>query len=164
MPIKSKHKWLIGSTYAESYYKQIYPTCIKTSQGLGTTGVFEAWTGQVAIIINSESTNWQNKGIRLECMGSIMGCIGFMGCILLGTLVVFGLCIVWSVYGTKYHLIFMRTHILCIVFGAYIRSDVKRAHIGNIVQGTYAANTMHLIYEIHCIGSMYQVHYVRSTY
>ena len=80
MPIKSKHKWLIGSTYAESYYKQIYPTFIKTSQGLGTTGVFEAWTGQVAIIINSKSTNWQNKGIRLECMGSIVwGVLGLWG-------------------------------------------------------------------------------------
>ena len=80
MPIKSKHKWLIGSTYVESYYKQIYPTFINTSQGLGTTGVFEAWTGQVAIIINSESTNWQNKGIRLECMGSIVwGVLGLWG-------------------------------------------------------------------------------------
>ena len=75
-------------------------------------------------------------------------------------------CIVWSVCGTRYHLIFMRTHIMCIVFGAYIRSDVKRAHIGYIVNvlGTYAANTMHLIYGIHCIGSMYQEHYVGSAY
>ena len=98
-----------------------------------------------------------------------MGYIGFMGCILLGTFVVFGLCIVWSVCGTRYHLIFTQTHILCIVFGAYIRSDVKkqlilvtlcREHICAIC----AANTMHLIYEIHCIESMYQVHYVRSTY
>ena len=105
----------------------------------------------------------QRNSIGMYGVNSV-GCIGFMGCILLGTLVVFGLCIVWSVYGTKYYLIFMQTHILCIVFGAYIRSDVKRAHIGNIVQGTYAANTMHLIYEIHCIGSMYQVHYVGSTY
>ena len=73
----------------QSYYKQIYPTFIKTSQGLGATGVFEAWKGQVAIIINSESTNWQNKGIRLECMGSIVwGCIGFMVYILMETLVV----------------------------------------------------------------------------
>ena len=95
-----------------------------------------------------------------------MGYIWFRGYILLGTLVVFGLCITWSVCGHRYRLIFMQTHILilCIAFGAYIRSDVKRAHIGYIVQGTYTANTMHLIYEIHCIGSMYQVHYVGSTY
>ena len=53
----------------QSYYKHIYPTFIKTSQGLGTSSVFAAWTGQVAIIINSESTNWQNKGIRLNVWG-----------------------------------------------------------------------------------------------
>ena len=95
-----------------------------------------------------------------------MGYIWFRGSILLGTLVVFGLCITWSVCGHRYRLIFMQTHILilCIAFGAYIRSDVKRAHIGYIVQGTYTANTMHLIYEIHCIGSMYQEHYVGSAY
>ena len=87
----------------QSYYKQIYPTFIKTSQGLGTTGVFEAWTGQVAIIINSESTNWQNKGIRLECMGSI----------------------VWGIFGLGGT--FYWEHLLYLVFvlhGVYVEIDI----------------------------------------
>ena len=87
----------------QSYYKQIYPTFIKTSQGLGATGVFEAWKGQVAIIINNESTNWQNKGIRLECMGSI----------------------VWGIFGLGGP--FCWEHLLYLVFvlhGVYVEIDI----------------------------------------
>ena len=65
--------------------------------------MYEAWTGQVAIIINSESTNWQNKGIRLECMGSI----------------VWGISDLWGAFCWE-HLLYL----VYVLYGVYVELDI----------------------------------------